>query len=194
MSQGGFAAGEDRSSSQGGEAGGREKDSLALRRALLESFAAASQTRERYEVFAARADAQHLPQLARLFRAASRGEALHAQRHLKAAREVGPAGRNLEAALALEKEDVGQRYPRYRELAARVGNRRAEQAFEFAEGANLMHWQLFQEALRSIAEGGDVPAQEYLLCKVCGYLEVGATPPAFCPVCGSPAEVFSPVM
>jgi rubrerythrin len=167
---------------------------VELREALLEAFSAASQTRERYEVFAARAEAQRFPQIARLFRAAARGESLHAQRHLKAAREVGAVEANLRTALYLEGVDVERRYPSHRQLAARAGNRRAEQAFEFAEGANRAQRDLFETAVASAAQGRDLPPAEYLLCRVCGYLQEGAPPPEFCPVCGSPAQVFAPVL
>ncbi|RJP73062.1 MAG: rubredoxin [Candidatus Zixiibacteriota bacterium] len=30
-------------------------------------------------------------------------------------------------------------------------------------------------------------------CSVCGYIYEGAEPPAFCPVCGAPADSFEEV-
>jgi rubrerythrin len=171
------------------ESGARE---AALRRALWDSFAAESQARERYAVYAVRAESQGYPQIARLLRAVTRAEELHAQRQLKAVRGVAGVAENLAAALKAEAEDV-RRYAEARALAHAVGNRRAEQAFEFAEGVDRVHGRLLGQALTAAEAGRDLEEQPYLLCKVCGYLEVGERPPESCPVCGSPAVVFSPV-
>jgi rubrerythrin len=163
-----------------------------LQQALEQSFAAESQGRERYAVFAARALAQGFPEIAHLLRVITRGEELHAQRHLKAARGVGKVADNLRLAVENERADV-ERYSEAKELARAASNRRAEQAFEFAEGVDLVHGRLLEEALEAAESGQDLQARTYLLCKVCGYVELGDRPPDFCPVCGSPAEVFSPV-
>lgn len=183
----------------GSGAGGREDsgepaDTAGVDReledALWEAFGTESQDRQRYAVFAQRAAAQGFPQLAHLFRAVSIGEELHAQRHLKAARGVAGVAENLRQAVAAEEAAVAGRYPLYLERARAARNRRAERAFEYARGSDLAHLSELREAVRGVEAGRDLAPAEYLVCKVCGYLQVGAPPPDFCPVCGSPAEVF----
>ena len=54
---------------------------------LKEAFAGESQANRKYLAFAAKADKEGHPQVARLFRAAAEAETIHAHSHLKALKE-----------------------------------------------------------------------------------------------------------
>jgi rubrerythrin len=160
-----------------------------LRRALLAAFAQDSQAALRYGMYAERAQAQGLPQLARLWRALASGEEIHAKRRLKAARALGGSAANLEAGLALEARQAALAR-RGAALAREAGHRLAEQAFAWAEGTDRRHAELLEAVRAAVAHGGDAPPGDLLLCRVCGYLHEGPEPPDVCPVCGSPARAF----
>jgi len=55
---------------------------------LMTAFAGESRANRKYTAFAKQADAEGFPQVARLFRAAAEGEAVHAAAHFKAANEI----------------------------------------------------------------------------------------------------------
>ncbi len=66
---------------------------------LREALAAESQTNRKYLAFAARADQEGYPQVARLFRAAAEAETIHAHNYLKSLKGVRSTRENIEEAL-----------------------------------------------------------------------------------------------
>ena len=66
---------------------------------LRDAFAGESQANRRYLAFAAAADKEGFPQVAKLFRAVAEAETIHAHNHLKALKGVRSTKENLSEAI-----------------------------------------------------------------------------------------------
>ena len=66
---------------------------------LQAAFAGESQANRKYLAFAAKAEAEGFPQIARLFRAAAAAETVHALAHLRVMKGVADTKQNLQAAI-----------------------------------------------------------------------------------------------
>ncbi|NDY43018.1 rubrerythrin family protein [Dissulfurirhabdus thermomarina] len=156
---------------------------------LLEAFAGESQANRRYLAFAAQAEKEGYPQIARLFRAAAEAETVHAHAHLRALKAVKDTAANLKEAIEGETHEFTEMYPRMIEEAKAEGEKAAERSFTFANEVEKVHADLYRKALEKM---GDLEETDYYVCSVCGYTAEGA-PPAKCPVCGAAAKAFSKV-
>jgi rubrerythrin len=67
---------------------------------LKEAFAGESQANRKYLAFAAKADQEGFPQVARLFRAAAEAETIHAHNHLRALNGIHGTKENLQEAIS----------------------------------------------------------------------------------------------
>ena len=80
---------------------------------LAYAFAAESKAAARNAAFAAKADREELPQMAKLFRAVSEAEAVHARRFLMMMRgKIGSTEENLETAFENEIKANAEEYPK----------------------------------------------------------------------------------
>jgi rubrerythrin len=84
---------------------------------LWAAFAGESQAHMKYLVFAKKAEDEGKPNVARLFRAISFAEQVHAANHLKTLDEVGNTTENLQAAIDGENFEVDEMYPAYDAVA-----------------------------------------------------------------------------
>ncbi|MDH4188478.1 MAG: rubrerythrin family protein, partial [Nitrospira sp.] len=78
---------------------------------LRDAFAGESQANRKYLAFAAAADKEGYPQVARLFRAAAEAETVHAHNHLKALKGIRNTRENLLEAVAGEMHEFKNMYP-----------------------------------------------------------------------------------
>jgi len=157
---------------------------------LNEAFAGESQANRKYLAYAAKADQEGYPQVARLFRAAAEAETVHAHNHLRALKAVGGTTENLMDAIKGETHEFKQMYPEMIEAAKAEGHKDAERSFSYAIEVEKIHAQLYQKLLDGL-EGAqeDYP---YYVCPVCGYTaEKGA--PDTCPVCGTKGDKFKKI-
>ena len=106
---------------------------------LEEAFAGESQASRRYLYFAEKADSEGLPQIARLFRAASESETVHARNHLKAMGGIGSSQDNLKASAEGESYEFNQMYPGFIEQARAENNQKAEISFDYANKVEKIH-------------------------------------------------------
>jgi rubrerythrin len=159
---------------------------------LKEAFAGESQASRRYLYFAEKADSEKQPQIARLFRAASEAETVHARNHLKAMDGIGPTADNLKAAIAGENYEFTEMYPGFIEQAKAEKNGRAETSFDYANKVEKIHHRLYQKALETLEAGKEAKDEPYFVCPVCGYTVAGEAPNA-CPICGTPGSMFKKV-
>src|SRR6266542_5634732 len=67
---------------------------------LKEAFAGESQANQMFRAFAARAEQEGLPNIARLFRTMAEEERIHAEGHLKNLQGIGTTQENLREAIA----------------------------------------------------------------------------------------------
>ena len=151
---------------------------------LRTAFAGESQTNRRYLAFAAKADQEGFPQVARLFRGAAASETVHAHNYLKALRGVRSTKENLQEAISVETAAYKKRYPEMIKAAKEEGNEEAETYFRYALESERIHAQLMQKFLDTLDEPQEDVA--YHICSGCGHT-VEEEPPKACPVCGGPA-------
>src|SRR6056297_944622 len=114
---------------------------------LAEAFAGESQANRKYLAFAAQADKEGYPQVAKLFRAVAEAETVHAHSHLKALGGVKATLDNLKEALSGENYEFKSMYPEMISKAQEEGNNRAERSFRFANEVEQVHAQLYQKAI-----------------------------------------------
>ena len=152
---------------------------------LMDAFAGESQANRKYTAYARQADAEGKTNAAKLFRAASDAETIHALKHFEVAGKVGGTADNLKDAVAGETHEYKEMYPDFVKEAEAEGNKAALRSFTFAMKAEEVHARLYQEALDNLDEGKEV---YYYLCPVCGNIEKAV--PDACPICGAPGKVF----
>ena len=157
---------------------------------LKEAFAGESQANRKYLAFAAKADQEGHPQVARLFRAAAEAETVHAHNHLRALKGIKSTQENLQEAIAGETHEFKKMYPEMIETAKSEGQKEAERSFNFANAVEKVHAELYQKLLNGL--GGSQEDYAYFVCPVCGYT-AEKEPPGNCPVCGTKGEMFKKV-
>lgn len=154
---------------------------------LKEAFAGESQANRKYLAFAAKADQEGFPQVARLFRAAAEAETIHAHNHLRALKGIRSTKENLEEAIAGETHEFKNMYPEMIEAAKKEGEKEAERTFHFANEVEKIHANLYQKLLDRL--GKPEENFSYYVCPVCGYTSE-KEPPDTCPVCGTRGKMF----
>jgi rubrerythrin len=154
---------------------------------LKEAFAGESQANRRYQAFAAKADKEGYLQAAKLFRAASDAEAVHANNHLRAAKSIRSTQENLTEAISGEDHEYTSMYPEMIETAKAEKLEDAERSFYLANEVEKIHSKLFNKLLSS--HGTSTETFPYYVCPVCGNT-VEKEPPVKCQVCGADGKLF----
>ncbi len=152
---------------------------------LMEAFAGESQANRKYLAYAKKAQAEGKLNAAKLFRAASDAETLHALKHFQVAGKTKSTAENLQDAVNGETHEFKSMYPGFLKEAEGEGNKAAIVSFTFAMKAEEVHAKLYQEALENLAETEEI---FYYLCPVCGNIEKFI--PEKCSICGAPGSSF----
>ncbi len=156
---------------------------------LSAAFAGESQAHMKYMVFADLAEREGLPNIARLFRAASFSEQMHATAHLRALGGANATVKNLEAALGGENFEIDEMYPTYIAVANLQEEKPALASMERALAAEKVHSKLYANAKSKAEAKSDIDLKSIFVCEVCGFT-VEECAPEKCPVCGAPAARF----
>ncbi len=157
---------------------------------LAYAFAAESKAAARNAVFAQKADSEDYHQIARLFRAVSEAESVHARRYLMLMRgKIGTTEENLEAAFESEIKANAEEYPQLIKDALDEGLKNVEKAFSHARDVESMHAELYKKAMNAMISDRET---EYYVCQVCGYVNEDNAPEK-CPVCGAVQGKFKKV-
>jgi rubrerythrin len=156
------------------------------------AYAGESQANRKYAVFSEKAAAEGFPVVAKLFRAASEAEAVHAKRLLFILNAVGSTEENLKKAVEGENYEFTTMYPSFVEEAKRERKNEAAIVFTHAMKAEEVHANLYLQALEAVRDGRDIDVEKVYFCPVCGNIELGA-PPEKCPICGVPQRMFREV-
>jgi rubrerythrin len=156
---------------------------------LKEAFAGESQANRKYLAFAKKAEAEKLPGVARLFRAAAEAETVHAHAHLRVMGGIKSTKENLQAAISGEGHEFQSMYPQFLAAAEGEKNAPAVASFRNALAVEKIHYGLYQEALKAVEAGKDLPAQKVFVCSICGNTVSGAAPDK-CGVCGVGRDKF----
>lgn len=172
---------------------------------LINAFGGESQAHMRYLHFADQAEKENFPNVARLFRAISHAEYIHAGDHYRelvhleggsVANSMGAFGpgntqKNLRLAIMGENYEITEMYPAFIEVAKFQGEKNAERSFRWAYGTEKMHKLLYEKAREYVDRNSDVSLGPIQVCKVCGYTVEGDAPDK-CPLCGADKEAFIP--
>ncbi len=159
---------------------------------LLAAFAGESQANRKYLAFAAKADKDGYPQIAKLFRAAADAETVHAHAHLRVLGGIRSTTENLKEAVAGEGHEFKMMYPEFVATAEAEGEKTAETSFKNALAVEEIHHGLYSNALAKLQGGSDLPGEPIFVCQVCGNT-VGGEAPQECPICGAPKKRFTEI-
>jgi len=149
---------------------------------LAYAFAAESKAAVRNATFSKKADAEGYSQIARLFRAVSEAESVHARRFLLLMRgKIGSTEENLETAFQNEIKANAEEYPGLIKDASDEGQESALKAFSHSKDVEDGHAALYKKAMNDMLSDRET---DYHVCQVCGYVAED-NPPDNCPVCGA---------
>ena len=152
---------------------------------LMEAFAGEAQANRKYLAYSKKAEADGNINAAKLFKAASDAETLHALKHFDVAKKVGTTADNLKDAVLGETHEYKNMYPDFVKEAEAEGNKAAVVSFTFAMKAEEVHARLYREALENLDSTEEI---FYYLCPVCGNIEKFV--PEKCSICGVPGSKF----
>jgi len=152
---------------------------------LMEAFAGESQANRKYLAYSKKAEKDGKMNAAKLFRAASDAETLHALKHFEVADKIKSTPDNLKDAINGETHEYQNMYPDFLKEAQAEGNKAAIISFTFAMKAEEVHARLYKEALDSLGQTDEV---FYYLCPICGNIE--KVRPEKCSICGFPGSKF----
>ncbi len=158
-------------------------------RSLHEAFAGESQAHVKYLVFAEQAEKDGLKDLARLFRAISYAEYVHAANHFRVLGELGSTSENLQSAWNGEDFEIEEMYPAYNAIASMQGENAAIRSIGFAISAEKIHRDLYGLYKSKLDAGENFTIEKISICPICGYTVIGDAPEK-CPVCGAPRSTF----
>ena len=161
--------------------------SKKLEKNLAYAFAAESKASARNLTFARKAEIEGYPQIARLFRAVSEAESVHARRYLLIMRgKIGSTEENLETAFQNEIKANVEEYPKLIKDAAQEGNERVLKIFSQSRDVESGHAELYKKALNDMVADRET---EFYVCQICGYIGEDKAPDK-CPICGAVKEKF----
>jgi len=170
---------------------------------LRSAYGGESMAHMRYMAWAARAEQEGFPNVARLWRAISYAEQVHATGHFgvlanqagafavtsMAGFGVGSTSENLAGSIEGELFEINEMYPAYKATAVHQEEKGAERSFHYAVSAEAIHAAMFQEAKQAIDAGRDLELGPVHICEVCGYTVEGEVPDR-CPVCQAKGNKF----
>jgi len=151
---------------------------------LEEAFLGEAKAHFRLKAFAARAEADGYPAIARLFRAVSEAEGIHASNHFALLDRVGDTQENLRA--SFEKETFANEvaYPKFLKEAWAEEEMEAVWLLTRARNVEERHARLYRTALsRMTVEASPV----YVVCGRCGWITEEVVPDA-CANCDASKE------
>jgi rubrerythrin len=156
---------------------------------LEAAFAGESQAHMKYLIFADRAEKEGFSNVARLFRATSYAEQVHATSHFRTLKYIGKTVDNLEAAIGGETYEVEEMYPAFQSVAELQGEKAAVRSHNWALEAEKVHAKLYSAAKAAVEAGNDADVGQIHVCAVCGWTGEGE-PPDECPLCKAKKDKF----
>ncbi len=162
----------------------------AMTKANLEvAFAGESQAHMKYSAFADKAEREGYPEVARLFRAISFAERIHATNHLRELGGIGDTATNLEEAISGENYEHTEMYPAFDAVAKLQEEKGATRSIHYAMEAEKIHETMYGDAAESVKAGKDIESAPVYVCPVCGHTVIGEAPEN-CPVCNLPRNKY----
>ncbi len=159
---------------------------------LKEAFAGESQANRKYASFAEQADSEGFKNVARLYRAASEAESIHARRLLRVLGAIGPTTDNLKKSVEGETHEFTGMYPAFIKGAEGEKKSEAITAFTYAMKAEEVHAGLYKRALDAVQGKRDLVVGKVSVCTICGNIVFGE-PPEKCPICSAFKKKFQEI-
>jgi rubrerythrin len=161
-------------------------DKLKTEDNLRKSLSARATASIKDYAYSIAADKEGYHQIAKLYRALSGAERVHAMNHIRALGELGETAENLSSMLDSKTYDFSQVYPTYIEQADADSNPGAATLFKGSLQTSRKHMTLLNEAFENMIRFRE---NDYWVCQNCGYIEVGDMPLS-CRICGGSREKF----
>ena len=156
---------------------------------LKNAFAGESQAHMRYLIFAKKAEKEGYANIARLFRAISHAEEVHATNHYDALGMIKDSAANLQVAIDGETYEVNEMYPAFNAVAKLQDEKDAQRTTEWALQAEKIHAGMYTDAEKAVENRKDITLGAIYICDSCGFTVEGE-PPTNCPICGAPKDKF----
>lgn len=161
-----------------------------LEKCLKEAFGAESKAHLRNMAFAAVAEKEGYPGVARLFRAVAEAERVHANEYLKyLVGVVGTTEENLKQAFENEIKAHSDGYAPFIKTAIEQKREDVTWSFSRSRDVEKRHADLYKAALSAMTVDREL---DYHVCGVCGYIFDGDLPDE-CPICKAERSSFSRV-
>ncbi len=156
---------------------------------LKTAFAGESQANRKYLAFSEKAAQEGLPGVAKVFRAASEAEAIHAKTLLGVMGGLKSTAENLAGSIDGETYEFMDMYPKFIAEAENEGRKEAITPFTYAMKAEEIHAGLYTKAAEAVRGGKDLEVSKVFLCPVCGNVALEEAPER-CPICNVPGARF----
>ena len=156
---------------------------------LNDAYAGESMAHMKYSIWADKADQEGKPQVARLFRAISYAERVHATNHWRTLGNIKGSVDNLQHAIEGEIYEVEEMYPAFKHVAELQEEKLAVRSTFWALETEKVHAKMYERAKDAIIAGKDYDKNEIWVCPVCGYTGEGEAPD-LCPICNAKKSTF----
>jgi rubrerythrin len=166
-----------------------------------------------YKAYAKRAASEKYPNIAKLFMTLATSESIHARNFKKVLSDIGTeteevpeiepkvssTRKNLKLAIAVELEEIDNKYPQFIKQVTPENHAEAIQYITYAWEAEKQHRALLKKIksgtgiffgfLTQKIEGSPSP---YFVCQNCGST-LSEIPEATCPICGGPSAKYTEI-
>jgi rubrerythrin len=180
---------------------------------LSKAFIGESQARNRYTYYAKVAQKEGYEQIGAIFLETAEQEKIHAKREFEHIQELkkkmgdtanvvkveaeapnvyDTTVENLKAAIAGENYEYTQMYPEFARVAKEEGLDKIAHRLLSIARAEEHHEERYKKLLANLVDGTVfAKAKEVVwVCRECGYIHVGKTPPEMCPSCDHPRAFY----
>jgi rubrerythrin len=158
-------------------------------KALNEAFAGESMAHMKYQHFADKAEEEGLTEMARMFRAISYAERVHAGDHFEVLGGIRSTSENIQNCINGETFEIEEMYPVYNATAKLQDEDGAVRSTYYALEAEKIHADWYKKAKDAVDKGEDVKVGTIQICGVCGHTREGEAPDK-CPICGASKDKF----
>ncbi len=160
-----------------------------VRKNLEFAFSGESQAHVRYQFYSEIADKEGMENIARLFKAVSYAERVHAGNHLELLGGMNITKDNLDIAIAGETYEVKKMYPEFLKKANSFAEEDAATANYRALEAEKTHRKIYKKAAEAVKAGSDLAIGKIYICPKCGHAMYDDVPDK-CPICDTEKELF----
>jgi rubrerythrin len=181
-----------------------DADKQTLVKNLKEAFTGETTASAKYEAYSKKAKEEGLDNVAKLFEAASKSEAIHAKNHKAVLEKLGEKApevkpeftvkttkENLEDAIKGESYETTTMYPEFKKLSDSMGEagKDASRSFDFAMRTEAKHKVFYDESLKALGEktADKLPAA-FWVCPICGNTVSNEADIKKCTICKNEKE------